>query len=254
METRHLQELLEQVSSGGLSPGQALERIRHLPFEDLGYAKVDSHRPLRKGFPEVVFGAGKTPEQVAGVLARLAEAGGRALATRVDAAAASRVQELLPGVDYHPQARMLTLGQPPAEEGPAFVAVLSAGTSDIPVAEEAALTARWSGCPVQRLYDVGAAGIHRLLAHQELLHQARVLVVCAGMDGVLPTVVAGLVRVPVVAVPTSIGYGAGGGGLAPLLTMLNSCSPGVAVVNIDNGFGAGYLAGQIHRLGREPAP
>lgn len=254
MEREQLKELLERVRSGELDPDAALERIRRLPFEDLGYAKVDFHRALRKDFPEVVYGAGKTAEQIAGVLSRLSDTGARALATRVDPERAAAVRALLPEAVYHPEARMITLGEPPAPAVPGFVAVLSAGTSDIPVAEEAALTSRWGGSTVHRLYDVGVAGLHRLLAHRELLFEARVLVVCAGMDGVLPTVVAGLVRVPVVAVPTSVGYGAGAGGLAPLLTMLNACAPGVAVVNIDNGFGAGYLAGLIHRQGREPQP
>ena len=251
METERLRRLLEEVRSGALEPEAALESLRRLPFEDLGFAKIDTHRSVRKDFPEVVFGAGKTPEQIAGVLARLAEGGHRALATRVEADRAERVLALLPGATWHPEARMLTVGEPPPLRGSGFVAVLSAGTSDLPVAEEAALTARWAGCEVRRVFDVGVAGLHRLLAHREVLFEARVLVVCAGMDGVLPTVVAGLARAPVLAVPTSIGYGAGAGGLAPLLTMLNACSPGVAVVNIDNGFGAGYLAGLIHRQGQE---
>lgn len=254
METEHLRALLESVRAGTLDPDAAMERIRRLPFEDLGFAKVDNHRALRRDFPEVVFGEGKSAEQIAAVLRRLAESGGRALATRVDAAKAREVLALLPEAEHHGTARMLTVGGPPSPRAGGYAAVLSAGTSDIPVAEEAALTAAWSGCEVRRVFDVGVAGIHRLLAHQELLFQARVLVVVAGMDGVLPSVVAGLVRCPVVAVPTSVGYGAGAGGIAPLLTMLNACSPGVAVVNIDNGFGAGYLAGTIARIGLEETP
>jgi NCAIR mutase (PurE)-related protein len=254
METEHLRDLLQRVRTGELDTEAALERLRRLPFEDLGYAKVDTHRAVRRDFPEVVYGPGKTPEQIAAVLRRLAAAGSRALATRVDAHAAETVQALFPDATWQAGARMLTVGEPPPETAPGFVAVLSAGTSDLPVAEEAALTARWTGSRVERLYDVGVAGIHRLLAHQERLFEARVLVVVAGMDGVLPSVVGGLVRAPVVAVPTSVGYGAGSGGIAPLLTMLNACSPGVAVVNIDNGFGAGYLAGVINRLGTEGAP
>lgn len=254
METEHLRALLEGVRDGTLAPEAALERIRRLPFEDLGFAKVDNHRALRRDFPEVVFGEGKTAEQIAAVLSRLAASGSRALATRVEAGKAREVRALLPQVEHHEVARMLTLGQPPAPRAGGYAGVLCAGTSDIPVAEEAAVTATWSGCEVRRVYDVGVAGLHRLLAQQELLFGAKVLVVVAGMDGVLPSVVGGLVRCPVVAVPTSIGYGAGAGGIAPLLTMLNACSPGVAVVNIDNGFGAGYLAGTIARLGTEDPP
>lgn len=249
VETEQLRALLEGVRTGEIEPGMALERIRSLPFEDLGFAKLDHHRALRRDFPEVVFGEGKTAGQIASLLARLAESGGRALATRVEASKAREVLAELPQAEHHGTARMLSLGEPPPPRPGGYAAVLSAGTSDIPVAEEAALTASWAGCEVRRLYDVGVAGLHRLLAHRDVLFRARVLIVVAGMDGALPSVVAGLVRCPVVAVPTSVGYGAGAGGIAPLLTMLNACSPGVAVVNIDNGFGAGYLAGTILRTG-----
>jgi NCAIR mutase (PurE)-related protein len=252
MERQHLRDLLEAVRAGQVSVEGALERLRSLPFEDLDFAKFDSHRALRKDFPEVVFCPGKTAEQVAAVLSRLLQAGCRALATRATADLFAEVQARLPQVHYHPEARVITLGDPPPVTAPGEIVVLSAGTSDIPVAEEAALTARWTGSQVRRIFDVGVAGIHRLLAHAEHLFEARVLVVAAGMDGVLPSVTAGLVRAPVIALPTSVGYGAGAGGLAPLLTMLNCCSPGVAVVNIDNGFGAGYLAGLINRVGVKP--
>lgn len=251
MESARIRQLLQQVARGDLSVEAAMEAIRTLPFDELGYACIDSHRELRRGFPEVVFCPGKTGQQVAEILRRIADSGSPALATRAGADLFAEVEAVLPEARYHPEARMISLGEPPPVTAPGPVLVVSAGTSDIPAAEEAALTARWTGSRVERIYDVGAAGIHRLLAQVDRLREARVVVVAAGMDGVLPSVVAGLVRAPVVALPTSVGYGAGAGGIAPLLTMLNCCSPGVAVVNIDNGFGAGYLAGRINRLREE---
>lgn len=254
METTRVVEILEAVKAGDMGTTEALELLRRLPFEDLGFARIDGHRALRRGFPEVVYSPGKTQAQILEILTRLDEAGDRALATRVAPERAVELLEALPRATYHGEARMLTLGAPPGITSPGFVAVLSAGTSDIPVAEEAALTARWAGSRVRRIHDVGVAGLHRLLAHLEELASARVIVVAAGMDGALPAVVSGLVQAPVIAVPTSVGYGIGAGGIAPLLTMLNTCSPGVAVVNIDNGFGAGYLAGTINRMGADESP
>jgi pyridinium-3,5-biscarboxylic acid mononucleotide synthase len=247
MTPDRLREILTAVERGDLTAAAATDKLRTLAFEDLGFAKVDHHRSLRRGFPEVVFGPGKTPEQVAAISCRLAESGQRVLVTKTTSAAFRAVSEALPGATWHESAAAITVGAPPAETKGA-AAVLSAGTSDIPVAEEAALTAELMGAGVRRLFDVGVAGLHRLLEHKDVLIEADVLVVVAGMDGALPSVVSGLTRAPVVAVPTSIGYGASFSGLAALLAMLNACSPGVAVVNIDNGFGGGYLAGLLCML------
>ena len=225
-----------------------MDRLRHLPFEDLGFAKVDHHRRLRAGMPEVIFGQGKTPAQVAGIFARLAKHGGNVLATRADVKQFAAVKKKLRRVTYHDKAKAITLVQDEAVYGKGTIAVVSAGTSDIPVAEEAVVTAQIMGNAVERLYDVGVAGIHRLLAHRPVLTKARVVIVCAGMEGALPSVVGGLVGVPVIAVPTSIGYGAAFQGMAALLGMMNSCASNVSVVNIDNGFGAGYVASLINRL------
>jgi hypothetical protein len=246
MTPEKLREILTAVETGALSVDAATETLRNLPFEDLGFAKVDHHRALRRGFPEVVFGPGKTAAQIASIAAKLTETGQSVLVTRTTEEAFRAVAEITEGAVWHERARAVTVGGPP-EPRKGTVAVLSAGTSDIPVAEEAVLTAEHLGARVEALYDVGVAGLHRLLSHRDVLSRADVLVVVAGMDGVLPSVVSGLTRAPVVAVPTSVGYGASFGGLAPLLTMLNACSPGVAVVNIDNGFGAGYLAGLLCR-------
>lgn len=232
---------------------QALQSLRDLPYEALGFAELDHHRSLRTGFPEVVLGEGKTSEQVAAIAERLMEKSGQLLVTRVERECFEAVQARVPQAVYHAEARAITARQGEAAHV-AGVAVLCAGTADIPVAEEAAITAEMAGSAVDRYYDVGVAGLHRLLDKLPLLQQANALVVVAGMEGALPSVVAGLVAAPIIAVPTSIGYGASFRGLAPLLAMLNSCAPGVAVVNIDNGFGAGYLAGVINRLaagGRE---
>ena len=226
----------------------AVERLRDLPYEDLGFAKVDHHRALREGFPEVVLGMGKTPAQVAAIAARLAERSGRLLVTRAGPEHAAAVAGVLPDAVYHETARAITLQRQPVERRPG-ITVVCAGTSDLPVAEEAALTAEMLGNAVARIADVGVAGVHRLLHRLPELRAARVLVVVAGMEGALPSVVAGLVATPVIAVPTSVGYGASFGGLAALLGMLNACAAGVSVVNIDNGFGAGYMAALINRTG-----
>jgi len=243
-----IRKLFEQVRQGKLSPYDAVERLRHLPFEDLGFAKVDHHRSLRAGMPEVIFGQGKTPLQVAGIFDRLAKHGGNVLATRTDRRQYAAVKKKLRAAEYRELARAIVLKQDPQIYGKGKIAVVSAGTSDITVAEEAVVTAELMGNRVEHFYDVGVAGIHRLLANREALTKARVVVVCAGMEGALPSVVGGLVGVPVIAVPTSVGYGASFEGLAALLGMLNSCASNVSVVNIDNGFGAGYVASLINRL------
>lgn len=248
MNADSIRQLFEQVRSGKVTPDDAVDRLRHLPFEDLGFAKVDHHRRLRAGMPEVIFGQGKTPAQVAGIFARLAKHGGNVLATRADVKQFAAVKKKLRRVTYHDKAKAITLVQDEAVYGKGTIAVVSAGTSDIPVAEEAVVTAQIMGNAVERLYDVGVAGIHRLLAHRPVLTKARVVIVCAGMEGALPSVVGGLVGVPVIAVPTSIGYGAAFQGMAALLGMMNSCASNVSVVNIDNGFGAGYVASLINRL------
>ncbi|HUT75962.1 MAG TPA: nickel pincer cofactor biosynthesis protein LarB [Armatimonadota bacterium] len=248
-----LHELLKQVKSGEATIEQALERLRHLPFEDLEFAKLDTHRALRKGFPEAIYSPGKTPAQIATLMQRLVEHGQTALATRASREVFEAVRAELPDAEYHEAARIIVLkewGQAPisGEVGASprgCVLVISAGTADQPVAEEAAVTAETMGCRVERLYDVGVAGIHRLLGHADKLATADAIVVVAGMEGALASVVGGLARAPVVAVPTSVGYGTAFGGVGALLTMLNSCAGGVAVVNIDNGYGAGYYAGLI---------
>jgi NCAIR mutase (PurE)-related protein len=299
MNAAALTRLFNDVRARKLSPDEAVARLRHLPFEDLGFAKLDHHRALRQGMPEVIFGEGKTPAQIAQIFTRLAAHGGNILATRateeqykaVAAAFAETVENVAPAtspavrratppadrsvlgasrltrvsrsskhwphdptqaheishLQYRPLARCITLHRDRKRYGKGIIAVISAGTSDIPVAEEAVVTAEIMGNQVQHLYDVGVAGIHRLLAHQSVLGKARVIIVCAGMEGALPSVVGGLVGVPVIAVPTSVGYGAAFDGLAALLGMLNSCASNVSVVNIDNGFGAAYVASLINR-------
>lgn len=248
MDRALLIELLNRVAAGGITPAEALERLKTLPFEDLGFARVDRHRALRRGFPEVIFGAGKRPAQIARIFQSLAESGGSVLATRVGPRAASRVCAQYPAAVYDACSRTLTLRQGTATPRGGFVGVVCAGTSDLPVAEEARITAEVMGSRVEKFYDVGVAGIHRLLAESPRLREARALVVAAGMEGALPSVVGGLVDCPVIAVPTSVGYGASFGGVAALLAMLNSCASGVSVVNIDNGFGAGYQAAVIDRM------
>jgi len=243
--------LLEQVRDGRTAPERALEQVvaalKNQPFADLGFAKVDHHRAIRQGFPEVVLGLGKTPAQVAAIAAQIVGRGHPLLVTRADEAAWRAVQAVVPGAEFHETARCVTLKGPVAP-GVGTIALCSAGTSDVPVAEEAAVTAELLGNTVERLYDIGVAGIHRLLAQRERLESARVVIVVAGMEGALPSVVAGMVGVPVIAVPTSIGYGASFGGVAALLGMLNSCANGVSVVNIDNGYGAGCIASMINHL------
>jgi len=248
MNEARLRKLLEQLTAGEISTDEVLDRLRALPFEDLGFAKVDHHRALRRGFPEVIYCAGKTPEQVAAIAERLAESTDIVLATLASPEHYEAVLERCPQARYEAAPRMILIGEPDARYA-ASVAVLCAGTSDIPVAEQARITVEAMGCEALAIYDVGVAGIHRLLAHRKAVEQAAALVVVAGMEGALPSVVAGLFAKPVIAVPTSVGYGASLGGLAALLAMMNSCAPGVMVVNIDNGFGAGYAAGLIDRKG-----
>jgi NCAIR mutase (PurE)-related protein len=248
MDRSQIELLLHEVQSGRTEVGEALERLRDLPFEDLGFAKLDHHRSLRTGMPEVIFSAGKTVPQVAQIFARMAQAGGNVLATRASEEAFAAVHAVEPRAIFHPTARAITLTQTPAVAGKGIIGVVCAGTSDLPVAEEAAVTARIMGNEVELIADVGVAGIHRLLAQKESLQSARVLIVCAGMEGALPTVVGGLVNAPVLAVPTSVGYGASFGGVAALLGMLNTCSPNVSVVNIDNGFCAASIASLINHL------
>jgi len=247
MDTSALEALLESVRARKTDVASAMDRLRRLPFEDLGFATVDHHRAIRCGFPEAIFCPGKTPEQVAAIFGKLAAAGGNVLATRADPATYRAVAEALPGAAFHESARAITLRQGPPVEPAGHVAVVAAGTSDLPVAEEARVTAEIMDQRVTTHYDVGVAGLHRLLAASEALQQANVIVVVAGMEGALASVVGGLVAVPVVAVPTSVGYGASFGGLAALLTMLNSCAAGVSVVNIDNGFAGGSIAAMINR-------
>lgn len=248
MDANSLRKLLEEVRDRALSPEEALTRVRHLPFEDLGFAKIDHHRPLRVGMPEVIYCAGKTPEQVAEIFYRMAERSSNVLATRANQEKFEAVHSQVSEAQFHPLSGCIVLRRDQELRGRGLVAVVCAGTSDLPVAEEAAVTAALMGNEVEQLCDVGVAGLHRLLSHNELLQRARVLIVCAGMEGALPSVVAGMVAAPVICVPTSVGYGASFGGVAALLGMLNSCSPNTAVVNIDNGFGAGYLASIINRL------
>jgi len=244
-----LRILLEAVATGKLSPDLALEKLKHLSFEAVeDFAKIDNHRQLRTGFPEVIWGLGKTTEQIKQIILAMSTRQEVVMATRIEADVAYKLQEDIPGLRYYPMARICALGYPdPAIKYAGIITLITAGTADLPVAEEAATTAQLCGFEVQRLWDVGVSGIHRLLSHRELLAQADVLIVVAGMEGALPSVVGGMADCPVVAVPTSIGYGASFGGIAPLLTMLNSCAAGVGVVNIDNGFGAAILAGQILR-------
>lgn len=253
MDKEIIEQLLQSVASGTLRPEEALENLRHLPFQDLGFARLDSHRAIRQGLPEVVFCPGKTDEQIAAILAQLSEHHHLVLATRATPQTAAAVKQALPNAEYHQPARIIALGTWPENKIEAEVAVLTAGTADIPVAEEACLTLRGSGLDAQRYFDIGVAGIHRLLECIQRVRKCDVAIVVAGMDGVLPSVVGGLVDCPVIAVPTAIGYGASFAGLAPLLTMLNSCAAGLTVVNIDNGFGAAVAALRIISL-RTRAP
>ena len=249
MDSERLVELLEKVRQRKVDVAQAVRRLRHLPFEDLGFAKVDHHRALRQGFPEVILGEGKEPREIAAIVKALRRQRMNVLVTRVSADKMARLKRLITGLRYHATARAVTwVGQPIKITGKGTVLVVCAGTSDIPVAEEALLTATMMGNRVEKLFDVGVAGIHRLLENRSRLDVASVLIVVAGMEGALPSVVAGLIDKPVIAVPTSVGYGASFHGLSALLGMLNSCAAGVTVVNIDNGFGAGFAASLINRV------
>jgi NCAIR mutase (PurE)-related protein len=246
MRRERVRDLLAQVAAGSLAVDRALESLSLEPSESLGFATIDHHRALRQGYPEVVYGGGKTPEQIIAIARRIAERGDGVLVTRLDAEAVEPLQDAIPRMEHNVLARTALLRpDTPPPRAAATVLIVTAGTSDLPVAEEAAVTADAMGCGLERLTDVGVAGIHRLLARRELLDSAGVIIVVAGMDGALPSVVGGLVRVPVIGVPTSVGYGAAFNGLAPLLTMLNSCAAGVTVVNIDNGFGAAVAAARI---------
>lgn len=253
MNQTELKELLEALSAGQLTTDEAYGRLRSLPFADLGDTKVDLHRAIRHGAPEVIFCPGKTPEQVLGVIKTLIDAGQHVLATRGDQALYDFCAEEIPTLHFHERSGIITDQDLGEKRGEGQVIVVTAGTSDIPVAEEAVLTARACGSKTKALYDVGVSGLHRLLAHTEILQNAKAIIVCAGMEGALPSVVGGLVAVPVVAVPTSVGYGASFGGVAALLGMLNSCANNVTVVNIDNGFGAGYVASLINMQSVEAA-
>jgi len=254
MNERAIHDLLSDVQERHLSVDAALERLRSLPYSDLDFAKLDHHRALRNGFPEVVLCEGKHVEHVVTILRRLCETGGPVLGTRAASDVASAVCAQIPEISYNPMARTLTYAPEPLPKRSGTILIVSAGTADVPVAEEAAVTADIMGNVVERIFDVGVAGLHRLLAHSDQLKAASVIIVVAGMEGALPSVVGGLVRAPVIAVPTSVGYGASFGGLAALLGMLNSCASGVTVVNIDNGFGAGFAASRINQTsGREHA-
>jgi NCAIR mutase (PurE)-related protein len=243
-----LEELLRQVRDRKITPEKALEKLRHYPFQDLDFAKIDHHRELRRGQAEVIFGLGKTPIQILKIARAIVKQGSNLLATRIEPAVWAGIKGKLPRAVYHPQARTVTLKQTPPEPGKGLIAILTAGTSDIPVAEEAAVTAEILGNETDRIYDVGVAGLHRLLGQYDRLRRARVVIAVAGMEGALPSVVAGLISVPLIAVPTSVGYGASFQGVAALLAMLNACPGGMAVVNIDNGFGAAYMGSLINHL------
>lgn len=247
MNLKDIEQILEAHASGSLSANDASQQIKDLSFQDIGYARVDHDRKDRQGFPEVIFGQGKTPEQIAGIFEKLAERSQNILVTRTTAEVYGQIRNIHTDAEWHETARVIRLFRDRSDRGMGEVAVVTAGTSDIPVAEEAALTAEAMGNRVSRVWDAGVAGIHRILAERELLAKARVVIVAAGMEGALPSVVGGLVKVPVIAVPTSIGYGASFGGVAALLGMLNSCASNVTVVNIDNGFGAGFVASLINR-------
>ncbi|MHC9063917.1 nickel pincer cofactor biosynthesis protein LarB [Nitrospira sp. CMX1] len=253
MNPEGLEQLLQQVHRGQLTVEQGLQRLRSLPYEDLGFASLDHHRSLRQGFPEVILCEGKTTEQVVAIARALIKKGGPFLATRAEPTVARAIRRLDRRARYYPDARLIAI-RPTRRKAQGHILVVTAGTADVPVAEEARITAEVMGSRVERLYDVGVAGIHRLLGKKDRLFDARVIVVAAGMDGVLPSVVGGLVHCPVIAVPTSRGYGASFGGVAALLTMLNSCASGVGVMNIDNGFGAACLAHRINLLGLKPEP
>ena len=247
MNADQLRQLLEKVKSGNIDVNEALDQLKFLPYEDIGFAKLDHHRLLRRGFAEVILCKGKTADQVAGIAKRMAASTGTTLATKASPEIFDAVRQVAPGARYHQLAGLIVIGDPPPAVAEEYILVVTAGTGDIPVAEEAAVTAETMGSRVDRAYDVGVAGLHRLLDCKDKLLGANVVVAVAGMEGALASVVSGMVDSPVIAVPTSVGYGASFQGLAALLGMLNTCSPGVAVVNIDNGFGAGYMASLINR-------
>jgi hypothetical protein len=247
VNSEQLRHLLEKVKSGSIDVNEALDQLKFMPYEDIGFAKLDHHRSLRRGFAEVILCKGKTADQVAGIAKRMAASTGTTLATKASPEIFDAVRQVAPGARYHQLAGLIVIGDPPPVVAEGYVLVVTAGTGDIPVAEEAAVTAETMGSRVDRAYDVGVAGLHRLLDCKEKLLGANVVVAVAGMEGALASVVSGMVDSPVIAVPTSVGYGASFQGLAALLGMLNTCSPGVAVVNIDNGFGAGYMASLINR-------
>ncbi len=251
MDREKIASLLKSVKDGSVSIDEALQRLKTLPYDDIGFAKIDTHRGVRKGFPEVIFCQGKTTDQVTQIFQKMAAGNGQIIATRATSEVFEAIKAVCPGARYNEIASIVTVGQRTTPSCRGMILIISAGTADIPVAEEAAAVAHAMGNTVKRLFDIGVAGIHRLFLNQELLFEARVVVVAAGMEGALASIVGGLVDKPVIAVPTSVGYGASFKGVAALLTMLNSCAPGVAVVNIDNGFGAGYMAGIINKLGEE---
>ncbi len=251
MDREKIVELLEKVKTGEIEVTEALRILKSLPYEDLGFAKIDTHRDLRKGFPEVVLCTGKTIEQITKIVERLSAGSELIMATKASQEVYEAIRNIRPDAVYYETARIVLIGQKKEKTAKGAILVISAGTSDLPIAEEAAITAEAMGNPVERLYDVGVAGVHRFLDNREKLFQANVIVVVAGMEGALASIVGGLADKPIVAVPTSVGYGASFDGLAALLTMLNCCAPGVVVVNIDNGFGAGYFASVINQIGGE---
>lgn len=251
-EPKALKKLLQAIADGEISPETALNKLKDLPFETLDeFAKIDRHRHLRTGFPEVIWGADKTAPQLIKIMSAMRQSGSVVMATRIEAEIYQQIKKAIPDLAYYPTARICALSAPKTPHQIGTISILTAGTADIPVAEEAAVTAELSGFAVTRLWDVGVAGIHRLLGNRQVIYNAEVLIVVAGMEGALPSVVAGIADCPTIAVPTSVGYGASFSGVAPLLTMLNSCAAGIGVVNIDNGFGAAILAGQILRTAKK---
>ena len=248
MEKKEIEEILKQFKSGQIEIKEALEKFKHFPYDDLGFAKIDNQRHLRKGFPEVIFCQGKSLEQIAKIAKRIKETGGRVIATRANFEIYQEIKKIVPEIMYFKEAKIVAERIVEKSSSDKYILIVSGGTADIPVAEEAGVIAELMGNRVERLYDVGVAGIHRLLNNSKILTAANVLIVAAGMEGALPSVVGGLVDKPIIALPTSVGYGANFKGLSALLTMLNSCAPGIAVVNVDNGFGAGYMASLINQL------
>ncbi|MFQ6083034.1 MAG: nickel pincer cofactor biosynthesis protein LarB [Candidatus Aminicenantia bacterium] len=243
-----LKNILEQIEEGKITVAQALEKLKFFPYEDINFAKIDHHRALKRDFPEIIFGLGKTDDQIITIAQKISAKQSNLLITKVNFSTYKKIKKILPEAKYHPEAKLIYLKRDNSIKGKGKILIITAGTSDIPVAEEAYLTADVMGNEVEKIYDVGVAGLHRLLGEYPKINQARVIIAIAGMEGALPSVIAGLTNIPIIAVPTSVGYGASFNGLAALLAMLNSCPGGVAVVNIDNGFGAAYLASMINRL------